>query len=126
MKEKKCFYWALLSIILCGCSAPIRNLQALSKNIDQTQKYIDGQENKFKKLVADLQNNGLEKGFNKENILAKYGEPIFQKLVEINNNKLELWLYRRPVNISNSDRVYLYFDQQQLLDQWDLNKIRYE
>ncbi len=119
-----CLIFSLL--ILTSCSEPIRNLKALSKNIDQTQKYIDEQEEIFKKLIIDLEAKKLSAGLTKEYILAQYGEPILKKSVEIERNRLELWLYRRPVDRANSDRVYLYFDLQEKLAKWDLNSIGYE
>jgi len=123
MLKKKIFI-CLSILLLTGCAnfnfAGLKNLSRLAKNQEETEKYVLRQEKLFYKLKVDVQDNKLKKGMAQDEILSKYGEPIFYKAVEDKPAVKESLLYRLPTEYFSSDKVYLYFDSNNNLYSWEL------
>ncbi|MBP9854394.1 MAG: hypothetical protein KBD53_05975 [Candidatus Omnitrophica bacterium] len=111
------FKWFFLMtfVFYSGCTklgyAPeIVTLQKLSHTQEITDKYVDHQEELFKEMKVEIANGQFDQYKNSTQIEKKFGEPAFVKPLESEDDNKEMWIYRRPVNYSDSDKVYLYFD----------------
>ena len=113
-----------MAVFFCGCFAPIKNIIALSKNRSLTEEYVTRQEENFKRLVGDIKGARLSKEQTKEMILELYGEPIYAKAAERKEQKLEMWLYRMPLDYFASDKAYLYFDALDRLADWEYKEYK--
>ena len=96
----------------------IMNLKALGDNQDQADRYMLEQERAFNRLVQDFKRDRLVKGIPKDNITARYGEPILCNPVNSQLDINEFFLYRHPAKYFGSEKVYLYFDKSGCLNSW--------
>ena len=113
-----CFF----GVWLAGCATAshyqeLLALKRLSDNQKEIEAYVRAQELLFNKLKEDIQGNLLAQGVSKEEILARYGDPIFCKPLP---EKGESCFYRHPTRYFNTDSIYLFFDQDEKLHSWDV------
>jgi hypothetical protein len=85
----------------------------------EIQKYVDRQESLFYALRDDVENNKLEAGVLKEDIVRSYGEPVIEREVKDKQGVTEELLYRHPTRYFTSDRIYLYFSNTGELVFWE-------
>jgi hypothetical protein len=123
LRNNIAFYFLILT--LSGC-AVINNLDGISalKELGNNQRekeiYIEKQEKSFNKLKEDVKNNQLRKGMPQGTVLSIYGKPVLCKTISNKERSGEVFLYRHPTDYFSSDKIYLYFDQNKLLDSWNL------
>ncbi len=113
-------FWLISSAAGCSYTAHSGELIAL-KRIGESQKekqeYIEKENKYFDKLADDIKNNKLKIGVSKEQILSKYGGPVFCE-TEGETDMGQTCLYRDPLKYFSTERIYLYFDKEQKLSSW--------
>ena len=108
-------------INLSGCLFK-ENIQGLKtlKALGHNQKYIarslKTQERLFRKLTADIKKDKLKPGIPAEVFLSSYGEPVVSKNIPSLGKR---FLYRHPTKYFNSDKIYIYFNQEGRLVNWE-------
>jgi len=115
----------LFILIINGCSSVpnfsgLFNLKRLAANQQEIEKYLEEEERLFNELLEDIKNNQLSKGIPKEELLAAYAEPILIKPISGQDKRGEVFYYYHPSEPLSNERAYLYFDQDGLLDSWEL------
>jgi len=101
-------------LICSACSQPLKTLIRVSKEQDAQAKYISIQEKKFKVLLSDIERQKIRTNLRKEHCVSRYGEPI----VERKEADQMVLLFRRPRDFFPTEKVYLYFDQEDRLKKW--------
>ena len=110
--------------ILTGC-AKIAHMQELltlkrySQNKDIQAEYVKQQDEKFEKLLAEVDNGRIENYGNQKAIKRSFGDPVFIKDTVKDDQDMEMWLYRYAVRYFDSPKVYLYFNEQGELQDWE-------
>jgi len=66
----------------------------------------------------DYERGRLTKGTTRRRILSRYGEPISMKAIEDDPYLLEHFVYRHPEEFFGSEKIYLYFDKDSKLTDW--------
>jgi len=107
----------LIPMIVGGCSKlkhmnELLTLKALSEQTEEMDKYVEEQGQDFEKLIEKVNNNELLVGVSSKKIQKKYGDPIMVTTESESGQYLERWIYRYAVKYFDSDKVYLYFDQE--------------
>jgi len=101
---------AVLSLAIsccCGCSQPLRTLIAVGDEQKEQAVYVRQEQARFKALLRDIHRGRLLPGLRQERVLARYGEPVLREG--------RTFLYRDPVAFFGSPKVYLEFDETDLL-----------
>ena len=96
-------------------------LKQLGESQAEMDKYLAKQETLFEKLVEDFKNEKLNAGLSQKNIFRVYGQPILTRSWQTAG---EVLLYRHPTNYFTSDKVYLYFDAEKNLVEWQYKPYR--
>jgi len=103
----------ILVLSLAGCSKA--GLLLAAKRVGDEQvaidKLVEKQTARFIEMKELYQSGQFDKFDHKNKIQRKFGKPLFVDVVVENNQTLELWMYRKPVEFKNTDRIYLYFDK---------------
>lgn len=110
----------LLALLLQGCCLipgyePLVNLKNLGDNRAQMDKYLKAEEARYKKLELDLKDKRLKEGISRQELLSRYGEPVFSRPAEGQSAKGEVLIYRHPTEYFSSDMIYLYLDDKDRL-----------
>lgn len=105
----------LMLVPLLGCTKlghmpQLVTLKKLSDDQAMTDAYVDGQEEKFSLMLQEMNDGQFDRYTDQDQIRQKFGEPVFVKELDSGSREKVMWMYRRPVNYSNIDKVYLYFD----------------
>ncbi|MFH1359514.1 MAG: hypothetical protein ABIJ41_00560 [Candidatus Omnitrophota bacterium] len=114
-------------IFLSGC-AKVSHLQELltlktySDNQGLQDQYVQEQDEKFAKLLGAIKEKRIQDYPSKKSFLKNFGDPIFTKVVNKNNQNVEQWLYRYAQKYFNSPKVYAYFDSSGQLIDWSLEE----
>ena len=106
----------LVLLFISGCSEPLRTLIRVNKEQESQHKYIAQQNNRFDDLVEDIETDDLDLGLSRKRIIARYGQPIYEKEVE---GQMRL-LYRQPIDYNPAKKVYLYLDADEKLAGFEL------
>ncbi|MCU0652052.1 MAG: hypothetical protein MUC39_03825 [Candidatus Omnitrophica bacterium] len=106
--------------ILSGCMQGAMTLKRLQNSQAELKDVVSKDEENFLLLGEDLKNNRLQKGISKKEILDKYGEPIYSRLISDNTQRKEFSVYRHPTEFFSSDLIYLYFDKDKRLLSWEI------
>jgi len=134
LKKTLCLF--LLFIACAGCSERVLLLKRLGSSQKEMENYIARQERGFLRLKHDIQGNRLQKGMSRQAIIKRYGEPVFCDPTESGTPThpiasgaaadLEIaqgCLYRAPTEYFFADKVYLYFNRQELLHSWKYESV---
>ena len=116
-------------IFCCGCAKlrhfkQLLTLKSFAKEQGQLDQYVEERDKKFEELVKVYKTNSLNQFADKGSILDKFGEPIMIKDTIRNDQKLELWFYRYEMKFFDSEKIYLYFDQEDKLVDWEYIEAR--
>ncbi|MGB4521139.1 MAG: hypothetical protein WBI28_04335 [Candidatus Omnitrophota bacterium] len=109
LKLKLMFFFIVLCF--CGCSESINALKTFSLDQQEMQKYVEEQKTLFLILKSDIENNKIVPGTPKEKILFAYGTPVICRPDKDKSAKLEVCIYRHPLQGIVSDKIYLYFNK---------------
>jgi len=114
----------VMVIISSGCSA-IKHANELMtlKAMADDQAHFDGvvqeYDDNFKLLVEAVQQGTIKDYPDQRSILENFGEPINVNIKKMNAQETNFWYYRQSVKFFDSDEVYLYFDGQGNLSDWE-------
>ena len=103
----------LVAFSIFGCAFLPEGLMTLKRAGDsqkQISKYLTKQGKLFDKLLADVKRERLKPGISQKRVISAYGSPVLIKASR-QPPVVEIFLYRRPTEYFNSEKVYLYFDQ---------------
>ena len=106
-----CWMVSVFLSCMCGCSQPLRTLLAVNAEQKGQQHLVLVQDQKFQRLLEDIKASRLKPGTKRSFVLARYGDPVLEPSTESGRTLL----YRNPVEFINPSKVYLDFDQQDLL-----------
>ena len=120
----------IVVICLSGCMKlkqvlyvrPLLTLKSSSEEGDTMDSYVQEQDMKFEALVAALYDGTLEHGLTQKKFKEGFGDPVMIENVTRNNQEMTLWLRRYTVRYWDSDKVYLYFDKDGKLQDWEFVK----
>jgi len=117
----------LLTIIFLtsGCSTvghmdELLRLKGYSKEKDRQENIVQRQNKNFENLTAAVSSKGLKHFPDKKSILKGFGKPVFTYDVVKEGKNQDVWLYRYSTKFFGSDKIYLYFDQQGKLKDYDM------
>ena len=96
----------------------LKTLKSVGDSQERIEAYLARQLKLFNQLLVDLKDEAIEPGISKARFIRVYGEPILSKEVGDLSGDTVL-LYRHPTEYFKSDRVYLYFDQEENLVRWE-------
>jgi len=85
-------------------------LKGLADEQAEMNQLIEEQDQKFELMLKEIQAGTLDQYLNKRKVLRAFGDPIYVKDVQKNNQELESWMYRYSTEFFNSKKIYLYFD----------------
>ena len=110
----------LLAMVICGCAKvshldQLLTLKGLADEQDLMGEYIDAQDEEFELMLDEMKAGTLDQYLNKRKIVRAFGDPIFVKTIERNEQQLEVWLYRYAAEFFGSEKIYLYFDSDENL-----------
>ncbi len=100
--------------LACGCSQPLRTLMDLDAEQKAQQRYVNSEDAKFAVLVKDIKEHRLQPGGMKHRVIARYGEPV------VIQDKT--FLYRRAQSFFPKTKVYLTFDDKDVLKKINLEE----
>jgi hypothetical protein len=98
-------------------------LKQMADNQSDIEKYVRKQELGFDILRNDIENNRLQKGTAKEEIVSRYGDPVYCIDSADASVCRQMCLYRYPTRFFSSDKVSLYFDEKQSLRCWEFDPV---
>ena len=78
-------------------------------------KQVEAQDKKFESLIEAVKKDRIKKYDHEKSVKRAFGEPIFIRERERDNQQLSEWFYRHSTEFFGSDKVYLYFDAEQKL-----------
>ena len=116
----------LILFSMSGCfflPEGLKTLKSVGDSQDKIEAYLTRQVKFFNKLLTDLEKEVLEPGISKQRFMHTYGQPILSKEVTEPLGGVK-FLYRHPTEYFKSDRVYLYFDQEENLVRWEYKPYR--
>jgi len=114
-------YILLFLTTICGGCAKISHLdqlltlKGLADEQVQMGKQIDEQDQKFEMMLEEVKAGTLNQYLNKKLIVQEFGEPIYIKSVNKNEQQMEVWLYRYAAEFFGAEKIYLYFDSDENL-----------
>ena len=117
MNIKFLSFLGILFLFPMGCAKlqhmdELLTLKGIADEQKRQARYVQEQDQRFEKLRAVVQSGQIKKFSNQKQIASKFGQPIYTKTIEKDSQTLELWIYRYSVKYFDSDKVYLYFDQE--------------
>ena len=117
------FFLLLLVVALGGCAKlahldELLTLQELSIDQDQQAKFMEQQEAGFQRILKVAERNNFEQFPTREEFQKNFGPPVLARPVSRGETIWEQWLYCRPTEVLNSNRVYVYFDAEGKLQDW--------
>ncbi|MFC1709348.1 hypothetical protein ACFL2J_04755 [Candidatus Omnitrophota bacterium] len=104
---KRILILLLTLAFLSGCSQPLKTLMRVNSEQELHHKYVDAQDRKFALLLEHVEEDELEFGLSKSEVIRKYGDPVYEKQTEAQ----DIFTYRESAQYNPKEKVYLYFDQ---------------
>ncbi len=112
----------------CGFVKKVQHLPQLltlkrySQEQTKISEEVQKQNQKFDALAVSISEEGFKKYKNAAQIRMDFGKPVFARVAEHNGRPVEEWLYRHATEFKNTDKIYLYFDFDGNLLEWDQEK----
>jgi hypothetical protein len=97
----------------------LSRLDRLGKEQQEIERFLNAQAEGAAQLVRDILLGNIQTDISKEEVVTRYGEPIFCEPLEEGQGG-EKCLYRRPTEYFNTDQAYLTFDKEGKLRSWKL------
>ncbi len=121
---KKILMAGCLLLVVTGCAKlehldQLLTLKDLSEEGDRQDRYVENQDHKFELLLEAVQSNALSQDTHQKKILQKFGDPIYREEITRDGQGVEKWLYRYTKEFFDSEKVYLYFDREGKLINWE-------
>jgi len=111
----------LILFSVSGCfflPESLKTLKSVGDSQDEIEAYLTRQLELFNQLLVDLKNEVIKTGISKKRFMCIYGEPVLSEEVAEPLGGVK-FLYRHPTEYFKSDRIYLYFDQEEKLVRWE-------
>ncbi len=124
----KIFLVLLMSVLtFSGCAKlehldELLTLKDMSEEDDAQRAYVKAQDIKFEALVSEVQAGTLKKGLSQKEAVKSFGDPIVKRAIVRNGQDVEWWVRRYAMRFWDSDKVYLYFDKDKKLTDWEFVK----
>lgn len=101
-------------MIFPGCAKlahldQLLTLKTIGDNKALQKQYVDKQNQNFEKLLKVVQENKIQEYPSQESIRRAFGDPLFIKDIERDDQRQIKWLYRYSAEPFGSEKVYLYF-----------------
>jgi hypothetical protein len=117
MRPVKGFVFLIWLVVCSGCALLHHKDQlilmgelARDKNVQGA--LVDSIDAKYDALVVVINSGKLKNYPDQTAILNNFGQPIARKIVNLNGQDVDRWLYRHAIGQKAKDKVYLYFDTQ--------------
>lgn len=130
MQPIKGFLCVVLAAGLCGCSVlnhmdqlMIMGDYARDKNVQN--KVVDNIKVNYDALVTAIHSGKIKNYPDQTSILTNFGEPIEKRVINVQGQDQDRWLYREAIPQKAKDKVYLYFDRQGKLITYSQEKIQW-
>ncbi len=113
----------ILILSLAGCLfrqnlEGLLTLKRVGNSQTEIEAYLGQQEACFEKLLEDVENQRLKPGVLQEDFINSYGDPVLSRPASSQSSETVL-LYRHPTRYFNSDKVYVYFNEDSELTRWE-------
>lgn len=117
-------FFVISLVFLCGCAKlahleQLLTIKSYSDNKDLQEKFVSKQNEDFERLLQLVRAEGLNAYQTKKELCADFGPPVFTREVIHQGQSVEMCLYRYATEYWNSDKVYVYFDQESRLVDWE-------
>ncbi len=113
----------LMLMMVSGCAKAkylkqLLILKGLADEQTEMAHYVEAKDQTFQLMLAEMEAGRIEDYSSKTKVLRTFGNPIFIKQVEESTELMESWLYRYSTDFFGSDKIYLYFDEDETLVDW--------
>jgi len=117
----------LLLFILCGCSKlgnldKLLTLKELAEYQEATDAHVLTREQVFLSLLEDVDSGAVDQLQTQHQVLSRYGDPIFVERTVYHGQQANVWMYRLPVKFIGSDQVFFYFDLNDQVIAYDVQR----
>ena len=89
---------------------PLLTLKAVSDNGEVKKQHITEDDARFERLLEAVKDGTLQQYSFQSDLLKQYGPPIYENAAVKDGKVITEWMYRYSTKFSNSEKVYLYFD----------------
>lgn len=115
----------LLGFVFIGCAKLQYLEQALTlkdfaTNKDEQRTYVEERNRAFDDLLLAVNNGDINQYKNQQSIQRVFGNPLLKKSVIYQDQQASRWLYRYQTGAFTSPKVYLIFNNQGGLEEWNL------
>ena len=112
------------TLTLAGCAKlshldQLLTLKDLSDEQDRLAVFVEEQDKRFEKLLAAYADKTIEQYQDQKSILKAFGEPVWRRSIQNDQQPLEQWLYRYSTQFFDSPKVYFYFDEKGKVVKWE-------
>ena len=103
----------ILGFLFCcsGCSQPLRTLMAVNAEQKAQQDSVHKENQQFERLLKDIKACKIKQGMARSLAIKRYGSPVLEAHSEVGKTLL----YRNPVVFLHATKVYLNFDEHDIL-----------
>lgn len=118
------FYLIVSILTFCGCAklthlTQLLTIKRYSDNKDLQAKFVNEENQKFERMLELVKTGKINQYKNKKEFLAAIGEPITKFPKKRHGFEYEQWLYRKTGTLKDGEKVYLYFDKEGNLKDWE-------
>ena len=116
--------FVLAGVALPGCAKvshldQLLTIQAYSKSNEEKERFVKAADKRFEALLHEVKTGRLKRTMRLEDIRNKYGSPVYEQIIVGGKHARTLWMYRRQTDYAGAEKVYLYFDEQGVLLDWE-------
>ncbi len=114
----------LLCVSLYGCCilSHMNELIALKRfatDQEEISSLIQQQQQAFNRVIEAVKSGQMSMYKDKDSIMKAFGPPVFSRAKIKDGMPCEVWLYRHPIKYFDSDKVYIFFDKNGKLKEWE-------
>jgi hypothetical protein len=114
----------LCSMLLTGCSVvqnkeKLLTLKALGQEQENLTKYIEKRDAQFDRLLESIKDGSIEDFKTKKDFVMRFGNPILEREDMRADIAVTTLLYRYQMERFDTEKVYLYFNHNQHLIDWE-------
>ena len=109
-----------MGLLLSGCSK-VRHLDQLLTLKDLADEQtrlghlVEEQDRNFDRMLEEAEAGTLDQYNTKAEFRKEFGVPVFTRIVQGEEEELEIWLYRYAIEYFGAAKVYLTFDPEDYL-----------
>jgi hypothetical protein len=111
----------LFSVTGCAKLAHLDQLLALKAVSEEQQgiaEYARAKDERFEMMRAMVHSGDIRHYRGREEVLARFGEPVRRIRRDGPDGTAERWIYRRQTGYFSTPKIYLYFDRDGRLRRW--------